>query len=110
MMRFSTANLEKTSHFHVNVQNNKWSNTLGLTYSDYEDLRAGGNRPSDYPDFGKRLEYIERSGGQDVIVQNDNVNKQRFSGYHQYNLMNKLSYRISKGIRIDAYVLLYHFF
>lgn len=96
MMRFSSANLEKTSHFHVNVQNNKWSNTLGLTYGDYEDLRAGGHRPADYPDFGKRLEYIERMGGQDVIVQNDKVNKQRFSGYHQYNIMNKLSYRISK--------------
>ncbi|MDW3209549.1 MAG: TonB-dependent receptor [Reichenbachiella sp.] len=96
MMRFSTANLEKTSHFHVNVQNNKWSNTLGLTYGDYEDLRAGANRPSDYPDFGKRLEYIEQVNGQDVIVQNDNVNMQRFSGYHQYNIMNKLSYRISK--------------
>ncbi|WP_420583158.1 TonB-dependent receptor [Reichenbachiella sp.] len=96
MMRFSTANLEKTSHFHVNLQNNKWSNTLGVTYSDYEDLRAGSNRPSNYPDFGKRIEYIERMAGQDVIVENDNVNKQRFSGYHQYNIMNKLSYRISK--------------
>lgn len=96
MMRFSTANLEKTSHFHINIQNNKWSNTLGITYGDYEDLRAGSRRPSDHPDFGKRVEYIERINGQDEIIQNDHVNKQRFSGYFQYNIMNKLSYRISK--------------
>lgn len=95
VMRFSSANLERTAHFHVNVQNHKWSNTLGLTFSNFGDLRAGGNRPAKYPDFGKRLEYIETINGQDVITTNDEVNKQRFSGYEQYNLMNKLSYRLS---------------
>lgn len=97
MMRFSSANLERTAHFHVNVQNSKWSNTLGLTFSNFSDLRSGANRPSKYPDFGKRVEYIENTNGQDQIVTNDKVNKQRFSGYEQYNLMNKLSYRLSNG-------------
>ncbi|MEO9853484.1 MAG: TonB-dependent receptor [Reichenbachiella sp.] len=97
MMRFSTANLERTAHFHVNVQNHKWSNTFGFTFGNYSDLRAGGNRPSKYPDFGKRLEYVERMNDQDMVVINDKINKQRFSGYEQYNLMNKLSHRLSNG-------------
>lgn len=97
MMRFSSANLERTAHFHVNLQNNRWSNTLGLTFSNFGDLRTGGNRPSKYPDFGKRTEYIQVRNGQDMLVTNDKVNLQRFSGYEQYNLMNKLSYRLSNG-------------
>ncbi|MEO9964892.1 MAG: TonB-dependent receptor [Reichenbachiella sp.] len=97
MMRFSSANLERTAHFHVNVQNSKWSNTLGLTFSNFGDLRSGGNRPSKYQDFGKRIEYIDQINGQDVVIPNDKVNVQRFSGYEQYNLLNKLSYRLSNG-------------
>lgn len=97
MMRFASANSERTAHFHVNLQNNRWSNTLGLSFSNFGDLRAGGNRPSKYPDFGKRTEYIQVDDGRDILTINDQVNVQKFSGYEQYNLMNKLSYRLSNG-------------
>ncbi|UXX77969.1 TonB-dependent receptor [Reichenbachiella carrageenanivorans] len=106
MMRFSLANLERTGHFHLNIQNKKWSNTFGVTFSEYDDLREGSNRTSKFPDYGKRFEYIKRINGQDRIIPNGDVNKQRFSGYHQYNIMNKLSYRLSNESSL-TYMLYY---
>lgn len=106
MMRFSSANLERTGHFHLNIQNRKWSNTLGITFSDFDDLRTGSHRTSAFPDYGKRQEYILRIIGQDRIIPNGDVNKQRFSGYYQYNVMNKLSYRLSDESSL-TYLLYY---
>jgi hemoglobin/transferrin/lactoferrin receptor protein len=95
MMRFASANKEYTGHVHLTIKNRKWSNTFGYSYSSFSDLRSGGQRPSEYPDFGKRLEYAVRINNTDLVVKNNDVNLQRFSGYNQFNLMNKLAYRIS---------------
>lgn len=97
MTRYATANNEKTGSFRVNIAGKKFSSLTGITYSDFGDLRAGRNRPDDFPDFGKRLEYIERVNGSDIIVENDQVNVQKFSGYNQINLLQKLSYRINSA-------------
>ncbi|MFY0627177.1 MAG: TonB-dependent receptor [Reichenbachiella sp.] len=94
MGRYATANMEKTGTMNIRLNNNRFSNVTGISFSDFSDLRSGGNHRSEYPDFGKRFEYIDRVEGQDVVIENDDVNMQRFSGYRQYNIMNKIAYRI----------------
>ena len=95
LVRYSTANNENTGHFDINLAGKRWSLLSSVTYSDFDDLRSGDNRPDDYPDYGKRLEYVIRAVGEDQILTNDDYNVQKFSGYNQLNLSNKLSYKVS---------------
>ena len=96
--RYATANNEKTGHAHLSIGNKKLGFFTSLTYSDFDDLRAGSNRHHDYPDFGKRPEYVIRIDGQDEIVPNDDENLQKFSGFDQLNLMNKLYFKASEAV------------
>lgn len=106
MLRYASANHEKTGHFQASISSKKFSNVLAFTYSDFDDLRAGSNRPKDHPDFGKRFSYVEAINGEDVIVANDDVNLQVFTGYHQYNLMNKAALRLNNKSNLTY--TLYH--
>jgi hemoglobin/transferrin/lactoferrin receptor protein len=95
MTRYSTANNERTGSFRINVGGKRLSALTGITYSDFGDLKTGDNRPSNFPEFGKRLQYVDRINGADVVVANNDVNVQKFSGYNQINVLQKLSYRIN---------------
>ena len=106
MTRYATANSEKTGHLQLKIQNKRISNITGFTYSDFGDLRSGSRRPSSFPDFGKRTEYVARTNGVDHVVINDDVNIQRSSGYHQYNLMNKLSFRLTDNSELSYMIYL----
>lgn len=92
--RYASAANATTSNIQFEINQPKFASLTSFTYSDFGDLRAGANRTDDFPDFGKRLEYIERINGNDVIVQNDDVNRQVGSGYDQYNLLQKFRWRL----------------
>ncbi len=92
--RFASANQEKTGHLDLSISGKRLASLTSFTYSDFGDLRAGSQRPDDYPDFGKRFNYVVRSRGEDSLVSNPDVNVLVPSGYRQYNLMQKLRYRI----------------
>ena len=54
LVRYSTANQEKTGHFDLNFGLKKWAFLTNITYTDFEDLRMGSNGPNEY----LRPEYI----------------------------------------------------
>ena len=93
--RYATANNEKTGHIQFNLSGNKIAGFTSVTYSDFDDLRAGSDRDDRFPDFGKRFNYVRRINGKDSVVANDNYNIQRFSGYSQFNLTQKIRYALS---------------
>jgi hemoglobin/transferrin/lactoferrin receptor protein len=95
LLRYSSANQEKTGTFQLRAAKDKWAYAGNFTLSDFGDLRAGSVRPKDHPDFGKRPEYVSTIGGVDSIVKNTNENLQRFSGYTQINTLQKFSLRIN---------------
>ncbi|MDP4680707.1 MAG: TonB-dependent receptor, partial [Cyclobacteriaceae bacterium] len=92
MLRYASANHEKTANINLRYGNKNWGFVTGFTNSDYDDLRTGSNRDSEYPDFGKRYEYVVRVNDTDQILTNDNPNIQRFSGYSQTNFLQKIGY------------------
>jgi hemoglobin/transferrin/lactoferrin receptor protein len=93
--RFASANTEKTFHLHVNSASGRFASVAAATYSDFGDMRRGNIVNPFYPDWGKRFEYVERQGGEDVIVPNDDPNIQIGTAYKQLNLLAKLSYRVN---------------
>jgi hemoglobin/transferrin/lactoferrin receptor protein len=90
LARYSSAATEKTGHISLNISNNKWGFLTLATFSDFDDLKMGnyGN------DFYLRKDYVTTVDGNDSIVKNQNPLKQRFSGYSQLNIIQKISYNI----------------
>jgi hemoglobin/transferrin/lactoferrin receptor protein len=101
LLRYSTAAHEKTSHFELNIGGKKLGSFTSISYTGFDDLRTGTHRTSRFPDFGKRTEYVIHAHGRDTIVQNENVNIQIFSGYDQYSLIQKFTYRPKDNLDLN---------
>lgn len=86
--RYSTANNEKTGHFDIALSGKKWGFLTSASVSDYGDLRMGSNGPDDY----LRPDFVARRNGEDIVVQNDNPQRQVSTGFTSYNLMQKVRY------------------
>lgn len=94
LTRYASAANELTGNTQFTYSTADFTSYTSISYSQFSDLRTGNNRTDDFPDFGKRLEYIERINGTDVIMPNDNVNRQVGSGYNQTNFLQKFRFRI----------------
>ena len=96
--RYSTANHEKTGHADLSIGGRKWAWLQSYNYSDFDDLRMGDNYPDKYPNFGRRSQYIETNNGVDRIVTNDDDRIQKFSGYQQWDISQKLLFKPSEKV------------
>lgn len=90
--RYGTVNEEKTAHADVSVGGQRLASITSFTFSDFGDLRMG-EKEGLAPFFGLREQYVERIDGQDVLVRNEDPYVQTPSGYHQYDLLEKIVFR-----------------
>ncbi|MCB0661728.1 MAG: TonB-dependent receptor plug domain-containing protein [Saprospiraceae bacterium] len=97
MIRYSTANQEKTAHVDFNFGGEKWGSLTSFNYSKFEDLRAGANRPDEYPTFGSRERFVIREDGQDKIFLTRDTNIQTPTGYTQFDIMQKIKFQPNKN-------------
>jgi hemoglobin/transferrin/lactoferrin receptor protein len=98
--RSSSANGERTGHFHVNAGWNKWAFVTSISSFDYGHLKQGGHGPDDY----LKPFYVQRQDGHDTVVTQDDPLLQIPSAYSQTNLMQKIRFQPS-----DAWDLQYGF-
>lgn len=87
--RTASANKEQTGHFDINVGWKKWALVSSISSNDFGDLRMGSRGPQEY----LRPFYVQRQGGVDVVVTNDDPRVQRPSGYSQINMMQKVRFQ-----------------
>ena len=90
--RFATVNKEKNMAFDFGFSSNKWATLSSFSYNEFGDLKMGSNPNKENEFFGKRNQFIEAINGVDVLVNNENPLVQKFSGYKQYNVMQKIIY------------------
>lgn len=95
--RFATANNENTVHAHLNIGKKKWAFMSAVTYSDFGDLKMGSHGPDDY----LRPDYAVRENGEDVMVENEDPEVQKPTGYNQLNLLQKIKYKPSTDWNFD---------
>ena len=100
--RLSTANLEKTVHYDLDYGNSSWGSLTSISYSTYDDLRAGAQRPTDYPDIGKKPFYAYRNGVADEVIVAEDANIQHGTGYNQLDLLQKIKIKLGK----EAFLIL----
>jgi len=92
-LRYRTVNNELTGHINLNVASQKFAWLQSWTYSKFGDLKMGARYPDKYPNFGRRSQYIETHNGLDRIVVNSDDRVQKFSGYRQWDVTQKLLYK-----------------
>ncbi|MBR9999919.1 MAG: TonB-dependent receptor [Cyclobacteriaceae bacterium] len=101
LLRYSNAAHERTGHFDLSIGGRQLGSYTSLSYTGFDDLRTGSGRTPEFPDYGKRTEYVTRIQGRDTIVQNPDENIQKFSGYDQYSLIQKFTFRPASHIDLN---------
>ncbi len=97
LVRYATASQEKTAHIDLNFGLKKWAFLTNISYTDFNDLRMGSHGPSEY----LRPEFVATNNNEDVVVANNNPKIQKFTGYNQINVMQKVSYKASEDMDVD---------
>jgi hemoglobin/transferrin/lactoferrin receptor protein len=93
LTRLSTINQERTIHLSEELRGKKWSWLQAITYSNFGDMKMGSRYPKKYPDFGRRTQYIQIGNNADKIITNDDDRVQRYSGYKQWDILQKFLFK-----------------
>lgn len=97
--RFSTANFESTSHVDVNVGSEKFASFTSITYSSFQDLRAGRIKTSENMAlYWNRYFYAARNDSADYVAINENPNVQVGTRYSQLDAIQKLRFKPKDGL------------
>jgi hemoglobin/transferrin/lactoferrin receptor protein len=96
LLRFASADLEKTGGFNISLGWKKIGFLTSFSYSDFSDLKEGRLYNPAYGDWGKCLYYADRINGKDSMMTNEKSWIQKRSGYSQYNLMEKVVFQPDK--------------
>lgn len=90
---YNSINEGKSAHFDFNLAGQKWASLTSVSYNDYGDLKMGKHKNGSNAFFGERPYYVTTTNGIDTRVANDDKYVQKFSGYKQYDFMQKLIYQ-----------------
>lgn len=102
MGRVASASEERTFHVDLMLGTKKWGFLSSFTHADFGDLRMGRNRRHGYEDWGKIPFYIAHEDGVDVLRRNGNQNIQKFTGYSQLDLLQKVIYKASNRTQLNV--------
>ncbi len=94
-VRLASANNEKTSHIDFNIGGKRLAWLASINYSDFGDLRMGKQTQALDTLWGLRKFYAENINGKDVLTKNEDVYLQKFGGYTQYDLLQKISLKVT---------------
>ncbi len=98
LLRYSSANQEKTAHADVTAGTRNWAYMGSVTYSNFGDLKMGVHGGQD---SYLRPEYVERINNRDSIVRNPDPRRQVPTGYDQWNVVQKLRFKPSEGLDLQ---------
>lgn len=91
--RYGTINNEKSIYGDLYFSGKKWGSLTAFSYNYFGDLKMGRQANGSNPLFGERNQYVSTENGVDNITTNDNPLIQKFSGYKQYNALQKFIFK-----------------
>jgi hemoglobin/transferrin/lactoferrin receptor protein len=97
-VRWSSVNNEMTGHLDLNFGWKKIASLTSFTYSKFGDLRSGNMRDDVYDSYFSRDYYVETINGVDSMIKNSDRNIQKFSGYSQYDILQKFAFKQNANI------------
>jgi hemoglobin/transferrin/lactoferrin receptor protein len=99
LVRYSSANQEKTGSIGVTFGNNKFASLTQVTFADFDDLVQGKNGVDTIMKLWKKNFIVERINGKDSMVKNPNPFKQVSTGYSQIDLLQKFTILQNKNAK-----------
>ena len=96
--RYGSANNEKTVHADFNIGFKNFGSLTSFTFSDFGDLRMGKKTQTLDTLWGLRKNYQQFINGKDSLVKNDDPYIQKFSGYKQYDFLQKFLLKTSENV------------
>jgi hemoglobin/transferrin/lactoferrin receptor protein len=99
LSNYNTVNNGKSMHLDFNIAQGKWAALSSVSYNELDDLKMGKRRNGSNEFFGERPFYVSTINGKDYQVANPSKYVQRFSGYKQYDLSQKLVFKPNRLIR-----------
>ena len=102
--RYGSANNENSMNVNLNFGFKKVAFLTNFTQKNLDDVMAGTNRHSEYPNDFKRQFFVTRSadGKNDVANLATNLNRQYGSGYVQSDFMQKILFQATNYTRLIA--------
>lgn len=91
--RYSSVNNEKTIHADLSIGKKRFAWLQSYNFSDFGDMKMGKHDGNKYPNFGQRDSFIVTVNNVDNIVANKNNRVQKFSGYQQWDITQKLLFK-----------------
>ena len=98
ILRYSSANNERTAHVDLSYSANSFASVTSISYSRYDDQKMGSNGPDEY----LRNEFATTINGADAVVPNSEPQKQVFTGFGQFSLIQKLKFKLSENLISEA--------
>ncbi len=95
--RFASATGETTNHADYNIGSQQFSFAGSVSFSRFGDLEMGSHGSDSY----LRPDYVETQNNEDKIVANSNPEKQVYSGYSQFNSVQKIRYKINENSQLS---------
>ena len=97
LTNYSSSNKGKLGHFDFNLAGKKWASLTSFSYNDYGDLKMGKRKNGSNDFFGERPFYVKTTNGIDEIVASEDRYVQKYSGYKQYDFLQKIIYKQSEN-------------
>lgn len=92
-IRYGTAADEMSGNLSFNIASKKLASYTSVSYADFNDLKSGENTSNEFPDFGLRPYYVVTNNHIDELVKNEDKTVQVYSGYTQYDVMEKILFQ-----------------
>lgn len=102
MSRFATATSTGTAHLDINLGSRRWASLSSFTISNFGDVVSGKNVPPYIGDSLLTTEYVDQIGGADTILNNPDPHRQRYTGYHQYDIVQKFRLAITRQLETQV--------
>lgn len=96
--RYSSANNERTGHVDFSAGSRRFAYVGSITYSDFDDLRMGRHGGDN---SYLRPTYAMRINNKDSVVANSEPRVQKFTGYNQLNVLQKLRFKASDKVDLQ---------
>ncbi len=96
--RYSSVNNEQSIHADLNLGWKKFAWLQSYTFSNFGDVKMGSNYPEKYKGFGSRDSFVAYINGTDTVLKNADNRVQKFSGYKQWDMLQKFLYKQNERI------------
>jgi len=97
-LNYSTINNGYKIHYFNSFEASKFSTITNVSIKSFGDLKMGGWRPHGYSEWGQVYHYVDDEG----VVCNPDPNVQKGTAYTQYDLFNKMIFKISNNHKITS--------